>query len=70
MKYTISFDYDTIQVHQKGDTELKDFRIDRKMKQNYKATYFGRTILWTKKGEDGQHRIYLPTTLRDGLLEW
>lgn len=57
IELSVPVDYGIICQHQKADTELKEFRIDKKNTQNYKTTYFGRMILWTKKGEDGQHRI-------------
>ena len=31
---------------------------------------FGKTCLWTKKGQDGQDKIWLPASLRQILLEW
>ena len=58
----VSVDYDTICLHQKDDTELKEFRTDTKTKQNYKTIDYGRTILLTEKGEDGQYRIWFSTT--------
>ena len=67
---SVPVDYDTICLHQRDDIELKESCIYQKTRENYKSTNYGQKTLWTKKGEDEQYRIWLPTTLRPDLLKW
>ena len=66
----VPVDYEVIAVHQASDKELYEFRTSKDTAGNYKMCDFGKTCLWTKKGQDGQDKIWLPSSLRQILLEW
>ena len=60
----VPVDYEVIAVHQASDKELYEFRTSKDTTGNYKMCDFGKTCLWTKKGQDGQDKIWLPSSLR------
>ena len=66
---TVPVDYKVISQLQADDNELKEFQSSKDTTRNYKIIDFGRTLLWTKKGQDGQDKIWLPSSLRKILLE-
>ena len=69
IEMSVPVNYEIISQRQAANKELNDFRTSKDTTKIYKITDFGRTSLWTKKGEDGQHKIWLPKSLRDNLLE-
>ena len=66
----VPVNYEVISQHQADDKELKEFRSSKETTKNYKIIDFGRTSLWTKKGQDGQDKIWIPLSLLKILLEW
>ena len=66
----VPVDYEVIAVHQASDKELYEFRTSKDTTGNYKMCDFGKTCLWTKKSQDGKDKIWLPSSLRQILLEW
>ena len=68
-KYIVPIDYQTIKEEQDRDEELRTL-LASEANTSFKLKRYGRVEVYVKQGKDERWRIFVPTGLRQKLIEW